>query len=355
MNWRRRWLGWGVGLWLWFGLAFGIIAVPPASLKRLDVARDFHPGTNQLGEATLESAPFLPPAGWDELVVSWNAGTNLALTIEAQAGYTNGMTSRWFALGAWSAHGPRSSPKAFKDAESEVDTDILRLARPAVGVRVRLTLQGPRSALKLVTLACVNRQMTAPVRPPERQFWGKVWEVPVRSQAEFPEGVDKWCSPTSTSMLLAFWAKELRRPGWDIPVPEVAAAVFDPGWGGTGNWPFNTAFAGAQSGLLACVGRFNDLTDLERWVGSGQPAAASVSYAMLKGADSPARGDGHLVVVRGFTPEGDVAINDPGVRRTRVQRVVPRGAFDRAWAHSRRTVYLVWPEGRLTPVGDCFP
>jgi len=333
----------------------GGLAAPPASLKRLDVVRDFRPGTNLLGDQTLESVPFLPPAGWDELVVSWNAGTNLACSIEAQAGYTNGITSRWYSLGVWSAHGRRSSPIGFKDSDGEVDTDILRLSRPAVDARVRLTLAGPRSALKLVTLACVNRQVMATTRPAERQYWGRISEVPVRSQAEFPEGVDKWCSPTSTSMLMEYWAKELGRPDWDFPVPAVAAAVFDPEWGGTGNWPFNTAFAGAQPGLLACVGRFNDLADLERWVGNRLPVAASASYAMLKGAASPARGDGHLVVVRGFTPDGDLAINDPGVRRTRVQRVIPRADFDRAWAHSRRTVYLVWPEGRLTPAGDCFP
>lgn len=352
---RRDHFSWGIGLGILAAATFGSLAAPPAVLKRLDVVRDFRPGTNLLGDHTLESVPFLPPAGWDELVVSWNAGTNLALTIQAQAGYTNGITSRWYSLGAWSTHGRRSSPEAFKDFDGEVDTDILRLTRPATGVRVRFTLEGPRSALKLVTLACVNRQLTVSNRPPERNHWGKVWDVPIRSQTEFPEGVDKWCSPTSTSMLMEFWAKELGRPGWDFPVPAVAAAVFDPGWGGTGNWPFNTAFAGAQPGLFACVGRFNDLVDLERWVGNGLPVAASVSYAMLKGAASPARGDGHLVVVRGFTSEGDLAINDPGVRRTRVQRVIPRADFDRAWAHSRRTVYLVWPEGTSTPAGDCFP
>jgi hypothetical protein len=352
---RRNQLARVIGILVLAAGTFSSLAAPPAALKRLDVLRDFRPGTNLLGDDTLESAPFLPPAGWDELVVSWNGGTNLALTIEAQAGFTNGITSRWYSLGAWSAHGRRSSPRAFKDFDGEVDTDILRLSRPAEGVRVRFTLEGPRSSLKLVTLACVNRQVTAPNRPAERKYWGKVWDVPIRSQAEFPEGMDKWCSPTSTSMLMEFWARELRRPGWDFPVPTVAKAVFDPGWGGTGNWPFNTAFAGSQPGLLASVARFNDVIDLEQWVGIGFPVAASVSYAMLKGAGSPVRGDGHLVVVRGFTAEGDVAINDPGVRRTRIQRVILRADFDRAWAHSHRTVYLVWPECSITPVGECFP
>jgi hypothetical protein len=88
---------------------------------------------------------------------------------------------------------------------------------------------------------------------------------------------------------------------------------------------------------------------------SGAPAAVSVSYALLKGKPAAESGDGHLVVVRGFTPEGDVIVNDPGVRRERVRRVFPRADFIRAWNHSGRTTYLVWPEGHSVPVGPVFP
>ncbi len=342
-------------LFILVNLVDGTASQWPASLRLLNRATDFTATTNTLGETVLESIPVLAPGGWDELIVSWNARTNLSLILEAQAGWTNGATSRWYPLGTWSAHGIRSSPHPFKDTDGEVDTDILRLLRPAMDARVRLTLQGSRDGLKRVTLAFCNRRIAAPERPPERSTWGRLLPVPVRTQAEFPEGIDKWCSPTSTSMLLEFWAKELHRPGLNVTVPATAQAVFDPGWGGTGNWPFNTAFAGSFPEIGSCVSRFNDLQDLERWVGSGLPVAASISYALLKGRPEAEKSDGHIVVVRGFTAEGDVAINDPGVRRSRVQWVVPRMHFTRAWAHSHRTVYLVWPEGRRTPAGECFP
>lgn len=356
----KRRLGWVTlvgAVWLLFAAASaaGETRPLPARLFALTPATDFIATTNGFGETVLESVPVFPPAGWDELVVSWNAGTNLTLVVEAQAGWTNGQASRPFPLGTWSANGTRTSPKPVKDHDGEVETDILRLNRPAVGARVRLTLQGPREELKRVFLAFLNRRMGAPDRSPERSAWGKVLAVPVRTQAEFPEGIDKWCSPTCTSMLLEFWSKELSRPELNITVPLTAQAVFDPGWGGTGNWPFNTAFAGSFSGLRSCVSRFNDLTDLERWVGSGLPVAASISYSLLKGREQPEKGDGHLVVVSGFTAEGDVAINDPGVRRARVQWVVPRAHFLKAWSQSQRTVYLVWPEERPTPGGECFP
>ena len=60
-------------------------------------------------------------------------------------------------------------------------------------------------------------------------------------------------------------------------------------------------------------------------------------------------GDGHLIVVTGFTPEGDVMANDPGVRLERVRRVFSRAAFEAAWRHSRNAIYLVHPENRPLP------
>jgi hypothetical protein len=304
--------------------------------------------TNATGELVLESIPVTAPAGWDELILSWNAGTNLQLRLEVQALGTAG-TTRWYPLGVWSAEGERGSTNHVHDDAGEVDTDILRLKRPAASARVRLTLQGQREQLKLVALAFYNRQLAAVEQPSDQRAWGRLAAVPVRTQAEFPEGIDKWCSPTSTSMVLEYWAHKLKRPDLNFTVPASARAVYDPGWGGTGNWSFNTAFAGSQPGLRACVCRFNDLVELERWVAPGFPVAVSISYSLLKGRAAAEKGDGHIVVVRGFTPTGDVAINDPGVRRERVQWVVPRAHFIRAWVHSHRTSYLIWPENEPPP------
>ena len=132
-------------------------------------------------------------------------------------------------------------------------------------------------------------------------------------------------------------------------IPETARGVFDPGWPGTGNWAFNMAYAGQNPGLRTAVARLAGLADLERWIDAGFPVAASVSYALLKERPVAEPGDGHLVVVRGFTTEGDVLINDPGVRTSRVQRIVKRAAFRAAWRHSHQTAYLVWPANAALP------
>jgi hypothetical protein len=89
----------------------------------------------------------------------------------------------------------------------------------------------------------------------------------------------------------------------------------------------------------------NSLHDLEEWIAGGSPVVASVDGNRLRALTSaePLAPSGHLVVVRGFTSTGDVEILDPGVPRERVAKTVPRAVFERAWMHSRRTTYLVWP------------
>jgi hypothetical protein len=219
------------------------------------------------------------------------------------------------------------------------------------GVRLRVSVaDGPPESVRLLALAFANAASNPPARPPVRAAWGRILEPPRRSQAVYPEGVTKWCSPASTSMLLGFWAAKTGDPAVDLDVPAAAAAVYDDAWAGTGNWPFNTALLGARPGLRACVARLEDLADLEAWTAAGLPAAASLSYALMQGRPAAEPGDGHLVVVCGFDGEGRVVINDPGVRPERVRRVVPRDAFDRAWAHSGRTAYLAWPESASPPL-----
>jgi Peptidase_C39 like family len=302
-------------------------------------------------ETVLTSPELDAGFAWNELIVSWNCTTNVALTAEARAIAEPGPT-RWFNMGRWSANpvgGLRTSVNDQRDNFGRVETDTLVLAKPARKAQVRITLRGGADGLKFLAASFANTHTATEERRSDQSAWGRTLEVPVRSQADYPEGVTKWCSPTSTTMLLAYWARELRRPELEFDVRATVAGVFDPGWDGTGNWAFNMAFAGAQPELRACVARLTDVTELEAWTARGFPAAVSVSYAMLKGGPRPESGDGHLVVVCGFTAEGDVVVNDPGVRRERVRRVFPRADFVRAWERSHRTVYLVWPEGRAAP------
>jgi hypothetical protein len=147
-------------------------------------------------------------------------------------------------------------------------------------------------------------------------------------------------------MLMAFWAVELKRPELDEQVPAVVEGVFDSQWPGAGNWPFNMAYAGSFPGMKAYVSRLSDVSELEQWIANGIPVGLSVDYDRLR-AKGPGP-NGHLVVCVGFTKTGDPIINDPGTSK-HVRKIFLRANLVNAWASSKNTVYLVYPENAALP------
>lgn len=313
------------------------------------------------GEAVLTS-PLIPtdlPAG--EVIVSWNVETptGTGLKVEAAAFCDEDTTkhTKFYTLGLWSRDGktfPRESVDGQKDADGDVHTDTLALTRPAHALQLRVTLHGTEAGvmpkLRFLGISLTDTRMHPISRESNRAVWGEEIVVPERSQIGWPKA-DGWCSPTSTSMTLAFWANSLHRPELDIPVPEAAASIYDPVYKGTGNWPFNTAFAGSFPGIRAYVTRFGDVRELEDWVAAGIPPIVSVSYDLLKGKPKD-QDPGHLMVCDGFTKDGDIVLNDPAThleRGERVRRVYSRANFIRAWYRSKNVVYLIYPEGAKLP------
>ncbi len=365
--------------------AFLLLAVGPAAPRSAaaDAAHFF--GFVRFDAFTLAASngvlfltsPWLtPPTPWDEAVVSWNAGCpdEAQLTVEARAAGSQGSTP-FYALGVWSTNSDpplRRSVKGQKDEWAEVKTDTLICRLPAERVQVRLRLENrarplqpgvlsqdaaealeqavARWGLKFLGVSTLNTRAPREPVSPNRNAWGRSLEVPLRSQLAHPDGKN-WCSPASLAMVLACWAKQLERPGLDLPLAEVARGVFDPAWDGTGNWVFNTAFAGAFDGLRAYVTRLADLGEIEDWIASGAPVIASVSFDLLNGKARDA-GTGHLVVVTGFSESGEVWVNDPWPDKGTgplVRKTVDRETFRRAWARSHQTVYLVYPTGHRPP------
>lgn len=284
---------------------------------------------------------------WQELVVSWNTAGDSSIQIEARA-FHHGRATRYYSLGEWTSKpgGKRTSDGAQRDGDGHVATDTLVMKVPADGFQVRVSQNGSGSTLKFLTASVTDAVAKIEPLPP---LSIRRLPVPEKSQAEFPEGIEKWCSPTTTAMLLDYWGTQRNRPEWRHTVPETASAVFDPGWPGTGNWPFNTAYIGSHAGLRACVARANSPKDLAAWLMAGYPVGVSVSLALLNGGPKPTAGDGHLVVVCGGTADGKVVIADPGRAIPRVHREIESDVCVRAWAYSAYTVYLVWPEDMEPP------
>lgn len=294
-------------------------------------------------------APVDPGIDWDELVVSWNVkrAEHTTIKFEARVLRPEG-TTNWYTMGSWSLDGPRMSVQGQKDSDAEVLTDTLRMAKPGGRVELRAYMQtlsgadGPR--LSLVTLSFASRDFGV-VDEPYRAPWGKTIEVTQRSQMTYPNG-NVLCSPTTVSMLMKHWADQLNRPELDRDVPQVEEGAVDAGDPKTGNWPFSMAFAASLDPFTAYISRFRGISDLEHWIEAGIPVGCSVDYTLLQGKAGPKAG--HLVVLIGFTPEGDPVFNDPGWSKE-VRQTYKRADFERAWASSCRTVYLVYPGGTPVP------
>jgi len=309
------------------------------------------------GQTVLLSPPIQAGISWDQLVVSWNAIAPAGTFLRVEASAISSNRPTWFyTWGVWSPDNqaqPRSSLRGQKDADGNMATDTLILTKPVEAAQLRVTLGGENGAmpvLKFLGLSFCNTKVSPTTRPPNRAAWGKIIPTPEHTQHGYV-GEKGWCSPTSLSMDLARWAEILHRPEMNLDVPTVVAGVYDNGFGGTGNWPFNTAFAGSFSGIRSYVTRLDDLSEVEDWIASGIPVILSARWDwLLPGRpDDPA---GHLIVCIGFTENGDVVVNDPATRLERgetVRRIYKREDVAHAWTKSHHAVYLVYPEGANIP------
>jgi len=155
------------------------------------------------------------------------AGTGLK--IEAKALYSDHAT-KWYTLALWSKDGkafPRESVKGQKDADGNVQTDTLVLEQPASRLQLRVSLLSSVAdlspTLKFLGVSLLDDHVQPPALEPNRRSGekrslcreGRSWAWP---------GGSGWCSPTSTNMALAFWAKRLDRPELDLSVPDTAHA-----------------------------------------------------------------------------------------------------------------------------------
>jgi len=293
-------------------------------------------------EAEVRSPPLTRPAGFSELVFSWDArtpvGTWLEVVVEGQVG---GVWNPPLTVGVWSTDGLRHS---IADPAKVVDTDTVHFTPPADAIRVSVRLLSESNApgadsaiLKAVGFSALGREATSILK----------LGVPEASQMEFENKGKDWCSPTSTAMVMAYWAKARRKDAaWTKPIPGVAQGVFDSAYG-FGNWSFNVAYVNAATdgGLRAFVTRLRDLGEAQLLVARGIPIVASIRWSRgdLSGAPLPTS-NGHLVVVQGFDANGDVIVNDPAAPGAgQVERTYRRGEFEKAWRQSKNTAYIVMP------------
>jgi hypothetical protein len=317
----------------------------------------YNGGSYVVGEAvspvTAASLPFA------EAIASWNAQAPPGTWIETQMrARVEGRFTKFYNLGIWAADSAtvaRHSVRAQGDADGFVAVDTLVLDKHAVPdafqVKLRLFSAVPGSVPSVRNLFVATSTELKHVEPVAGNpaLWNRILPVPECSQMVYPDGGTVWCSPTSTSMVMAYWAGDTGP--CEPRVRAAVAGVYDRVYDGMGNWPFNTAYA-ATAGLEAHVTRFTSMADAERWIAAGVPVVISYYWKQnsLEGAPIPTS-DGHLAVLVGFDADGNPVVNDPAAAvDADVQRTYLRAELEELWvARSGGTAYLIHPPGHPVP------
>lgn len=315
--------------------------------------------------------------GLTELIASYTAGTPAGtfLEISARGRTASGRESSWDSLGRWASHDRRFHRMSLGSQSDDLARVAVDTLATASGVTLsswqlrvslfRRTDSGKTPTLRTVGAVASRLPSTSPTSRPRAGVGGSL-AVPRFSQeihaGEYPQwdgGGEAWCSPTSTSMLLAYWNRgpTPRQYAWvndDYRQPWVdyaARYTFAWGYDGTGDWPFNTAYAG-RFGLDSFVTRLRSLREAELFTRAGIPLVASIGFDEGELDGSPLNStSGHLLVIRGFTDDGRVIANDPAAATGRtVRRVYKRGQFENAWLdRSGGVVYVIHPRSAPLP------
>jgi Peptidase_C39 like family len=332
------------------------------------------------------SPVYAPAFALTELVSSWTADTPSGtwIQVEMQGTTTNATSTKWYVMGRWTSQMPsettgdihRTSLGGQGDPDGTIAIDTFFAAKGVAltNYRLRVTLyrkQGTSAAPTLRSVGAIASALpddTSVAAGPLGGAEGVTLDVPQYSQevhhGEYPEfdgGGEAWCSPTSTEMVVEFWGSEPSAadlsaiPYADPSVDFAALHTFDWHYGGAGNWPFNTAYAGSF-GLEGQVVQLRSLTEAERFIKAGIPLVVSVAFKKNQLDNAGYSTNGHLMVIRGFTPSGDVIVNDPASRLiasdAAVENVFDRQQFADVWLPSSRSggiAYVIHPAGSQLP------
>ncbi len=307
------------------------------------------------GEAT---SPIIENLSFEEVIPSWNAQASSGTWLEIKTRVrSNHEWSQWYDMGVWTAASDgtirRHSIANQQDevARIAVDTLVMQNRRAeAIQVRLRLYSESVSTSpvVSSVALALSDHAPTSPsLSSGDPTLWNRSLDVPACSQMVYPDGGEIWCSPTSVSMVLRYWAQEAGQDVADCEawVRKAVDGVYDEVYDGHGNWPFNVAYASTQ-GMEGHITRLSGLDEAEAWIARGVPLIVSLGWNKGELDNAPFdHSTGHLAVLSGFDAQGNPIVHDPGGSANKtVKRTYRRDQFERLWlTHSAGTTYILTP------------
>ena len=336
------------------------------------------PATTYLS-ASWTSPVYAPGFGLTQLVTSWNADTPAGTWVQVEMrGTTNaGTATKWYVMGRWASgdtdiHRTSLGGQGDTDGTIAIDTFLSRKGITLTDYQLRVTLLRLPTAAAGPTVRAVGAAASA--LPDDKKVAvspvsgaaGIELAVPHYSQdvhlghyPEFDGGGEAWCSPTSTQMIVEYYGRYPADVSWVQPQPHDSPSVdhaarytYDYHYQGTGNWPFNTAYA-ATYGLDAFVTQLRSLAEAEQFIRAGIPLTVSVSFKSSELDGAGYSTNGHLMNIVGFTAAGDVIANDPvAPDNSGVRRVYDRAQFENVWIPSSRSggiTYVIHDAGHPLP------
>jgi len=140
------------------------------------------------------------------------------------------------------------------------------------------------------------------------------------------------------SMVMSFW-------GVDRTTVENALAIYDADHRMFGNWNRAVARAG-DFGLDAWLDRFRNWDKVKAEIAQGRPVIASIAFKKGEFPSSVLSATGgHLIVIRGFTPAGDIIVNDPANPTRGSDAIYKADELARAWFAHGGVGYVIAGKG----------
>jgi hypothetical protein len=305
-----------------------------------------------------ESAVLTTEQPFNEVLVTWQLDVpeGAGARVDLRVGRVEaGLWSPWLYLGRAGQPidtGPR--PQSWNGGRVDVDYFVSEKLFDRLQVRISVSSEHPpvdddRGLGRVFVQTLDTRQSDARATRRDEHAGSSDLPrlgVPFRSQrTSTPSLAGRLCSPASVAMVLAYH-------GVECSVEQVAALAYDPDFDLYGHWP-NNLQAAHRLGVGGVLRRFACWSDVEHTLRRGRPIIASIRVGRGELPEAPySATDGHLIVIEGMTPAGDLLVLDPAVEHEdQGRRVYSRRNMSRVWlGHTHGTAYVLDPDMRRVPV-----
>ncbi|MFQ5868952.1 MAG: C39 family peptidase [Candidatus Zixiibacteriota bacterium] len=300
------------------------------------------------GEGVYISSPFRTEFPFNEVVLTWNCQQSEAgyLTASVRASKDNQAWTSWYEIARWPGLKSGMEVGVKRDEDGYINEDYLVLSQKHNYIQFRFEVKSSdtgethlESTHLIYTDTRANyfafKKHSSPgdVELPEVNL-----EVPYLSQQRLPDSISwKTCSPTSLTMVMNFH-------GVKVSPLEVAEKGYDSYNDIYGNWPYNMT-AAHRYGFTSWVDRHNSFSEIAKELQEGFPVILSIAFGEGELKGSPvSQTDGHLIVLRGFTSDGNVICNDPAFHNSTEGVIIyDRNELEKAWTGHHGVAYHLRP------------